>query len=251
MGEFTDKIVLITGAASGIGKTTAEAFAREGAKIVIADIDKAGSDAVVKKITSAGGKAEFQRCDVRKSADVEALAGYIDKTYGGLDCAVNNAGVDPEVTAEPSWDLYAFDLIHSTNVRGVFVCMKNEMPLILKKGGGAIVNLSSFAGVRGIANKPSYVSSKHAVLGLTRASALQYAARGIRINAVCPGPIETPMLKANLDARPSQGQERSSAVAMDRIGETREIADAILWLCSNHASFVTGQGLSVDGGMAV
>lgn len=251
MGELAEKIALITGAGSGIGRTTAETFAREGALVVVADIDRTGGEATVARIAAAGGKAAFQLCDVTKAPSVEALTDYLRRTFGRLDCAVNNAAIDPEVTPEASWDLEVFDRVHTTNVRSVFLCMKGEIALMLAGGGGVIVNLASIAAVAGIANKPSYVSSKHAVLGLTRSAALQYAERGVRINAICPGPIRTSMLQANLDHLPDGGVGMKPGVPIGRIGEPQEIADAILWLCSKHSSYVVGHGLVVDGGLAV
>jgi NAD(P)-dependent dehydrogenase (short-subunit alcohol dehydrogenase family) len=251
MADFAGKIVLVTGAGTGIGCITAEAFAQEGAQVVVADINRAGGEETVTRIVSAGGKAAFQLCDVTKAASVEALFDQVRRTYGRLDCAVNNAAIDPEVTPEASWDLDVFERVHATNVRSVFLCMKSEIGLMLAGGGGAIVNLASLAAVAGIANKPSYVSSKHAVLGLTRSAALQYAGRGVRINAVCPGPIRTSMLQANLDTIPNGGSGLETGVPIGRFGEPREIADSIVWLCSKRSSYVVGVGLSVDGGLAV
>jgi NAD(P)-dependent dehydrogenase (short-subunit alcohol dehydrogenase family) len=250
-GEFAGLVTLVTGAASGIGRATAEAFAREGAHVVIADIDRAGGEATVARIVSAGGKATFQRCDVTDVSSVEAMSDQVRRTFGRLDCAVNDVGIDPEVTPEPSWDLEVFERVHATNVRGVFLCMKAEIALMLPRGAGAIVNLGSVAAVAGLANKPSYVSSKHAVLGLTRSAALQYAKRGIRVNAVCPGPVRTSMLQANLDVLADGGAQITTSAPLGRIAEPQEIADNILWLCSKRSSYIVGHGLLVDGGFTV
>ena len=250
-GEFAQKIVLLTGAASGIGKATAEAFALDGAHVVIADLNATAAERVAAGIVAAGGNASFRLCDVREPDSVRALFDYIRLTFNRLDYAVNDAGIDPEVSAEPSWDLEVFDQIQATNVRGVFLCLKGEVNLMLRKDGGVIVNLASFAALAGIANKPAYVCSKHAVLGLTRAAALQYARHGVRINALCPGPVRTPMLQANLDVLPNGGAGMESHVPLGRISEPHEMADAILWLCSKRSSSVVGHALSADGGMAV
>jgi NAD(P)-dependent dehydrogenase (short-subunit alcohol dehydrogenase family) len=244
--EFADKIALVTGGASGIGKATAEAFAQQGAHVVIADFNRAGGDAVVKGINGSGGRATYQYCDVREKESVDALFAFIRNTFGKLNCAVNNAGIDPEIHMGAPPNLGLFDAIHATNVRGVFMCLDAETQLMSRNGGGTIVNLSSFAGTNGIAFKPAYVAAKHAVLGMTRAMALHFVSEGIRINAVCPGPVDTPMMHANV--RPENAKPGGS-VPLGRVAAPREMADIILWLCSDRSSYVVGQGIAGDGGM--
>jgi NAD(P)-dependent dehydrogenase (short-subunit alcohol dehydrogenase family) len=249
--EFSEKTVLITGAATGIGKAVAEAFASEGARVIVVDINPAAGEATTAGIVAAGGVANFKYCDVRDPASVLQLFNDVRSSGARLDCAVNNAAIDPEVTLEPSWDLELFDRVHAINVRGVFLCLKAEIDLMVRQGGGAIVNLASLAALAGIANKPAYVSSKHAVLGLTRAAALQYAAHGVRINAVCPGPVRTSMLQANLDQLTDGEATLAAHIPLGRFSEVHEIADAIIWLCSKRSSSVVGHALSVDGGLAI
>lgn len=247
--NFEGKTALVTGAASGIGRETAMAFAREGAKVVVSDIAAAGQDTVA-AITQAGGAAIFVRADVSYAADVQAMVARAVEAFGRLDVAVNNAGIDLEVAPEAEWDDVAFARIMAINLQGVFLCMKHEIAAMLGHGGGAIVNVASLAGLIGVANKPAYTASKHGVVGMTRASALQYGRRGIRVNAVCPAAVDTPILEANL-ASPDYRSAVDAAHPIGRMGQPADVASAILWLASPAAAFVTGHALAVDGGLAV
>jgi len=250
MSEFTNKGVLITGAGNGIGRAAARAFAEAGARVVVSDIDEAGARETVVQIGRAGGKAEFIRCDVANPADVDALFDRAIGTLGEIHHAVNNAGIDSEMLPEPAWDLAEFTRIFAINVQGVFSCMRREIPHMRKLGGGTIVNLSSLAGIAGVPGKPIYTSSKHAVLGMTRAAALQYARDNIRVNALCPGSTRTNMLLPTFDLIPGGEASVRAGTPCKRIAEPEEMAQAILWLSSEHARFVIGQGLSVDGGLS-
>jgi len=249
MEKFAGKVALVTGAGGGIGRAVACALAAEGASVIVADIVDAGQDTVA-LIEAAGGRAAFVRTDVQLSADTAAMVRQAVTRFGRLDIAINNAGIDPEVAPEAEWDEAAMARIMGVNVQGVFLCLKHEIAQMLKQGGGAIVNLASAAGVVGVVNKPAYTASKHAVVGLTKASALQYASRGIRINAVCPGAVDTPMLQENL----GNGVDKSLVGAyhpIGRLASPEDIARAVLWLCSADAGYVVGHALVVDGGLTV
>jgi NAD(P)-dependent dehydrogenase (short-subunit alcohol dehydrogenase family) len=248
MAQFEGRVALVTGGASGIGRATALAFAREGARVSIADIDVDGSQETLQLIKERGGDALFVRADVTQAADVEALIGEVVKTCGRLDCAFNNAGTvgKPSSTTqctEENWN-WTIDV----NLKGVFLCLKYEIPFMLKQGHGAIVNTASIAGIAGIRNNVAYVAAKHGVVGLTKAAALEYAQSGIRVNAVCPGFVRTPILE--LDGTPEGESRYARLQPMGRLGQPEEVAETVAWLCSDAASFVTGHIMSVDGGMA-
>jgi NAD(P)-dependent dehydrogenase (short-subunit alcohol dehydrogenase family) len=247
-GQFVGKVALVTGAGSGIGRASASVFAREGAKVVVADVVVEGGEETVSLIKRAGGEAMFVRADVSKAAEVEALVNTIVAAYGRLDCAHNNAGIAGKAftiadDTEENWDR-----IMAINLKGVWLCMKYEIPQMLKQGGGAIVNTASDAGLIGLRRGGSYVASKHGVVGLTKTAALEYAKAGIRVNAVCPGPIDTPMLQQGASRRPQIIEKMVAAQPGGRLGRPEEIAEAAVWLCSEAASFVTGLPMPVDGG---
>ena len=245
---FAGKVALVTGASSGIGRATALAFAREGARVVVSDVVINGGNETVQLIKNAGGEATFVKADVAQATEVEALIQQTLTTYGRLDCAHNNAGISGPLTtvvdtAESKWDR-----VIAINLKGVWLCMKHELQQMLKQGSGAIVNTASGAGLVGIAGASAYVASKHGVLGLTKTAALEYAKSGIRVNAVCPGVIDTPMVQRLTDRHPSAAEVMVAGHPIGRVGKAEEIAEAVIWLCSEAASFVTGHALSVDGG---
>jgi len=244
--RLTGKVAFVTGAASGIGRAAALAFAREGASVVIADLSEGGNAETANLVHSFGGQSLAVQCDV---ADPEQVKAAFDKTgeaFGRLDLAFNNAGIEVKegITAEAS--LEDWDRIMNVNLRGVFLCLKHEIPLMLKMGAGAIVNMSSIAGLVGLKNSAAYTASKHGVIGLTRAAAIDYAPLNIRINAVCPGLIDTPLSRKVLN--PDEMKYHATAQPMARVAKAEEVAEAALWLCSDSASFVTGHALTVDGG---
>ena len=247
-GMFEGKVALVTGAGGGIGRATALAFAREGARVVASDIEGAGGEETARLVEEAGGGAVHVACDVTRPTEVEGLVGAAVDAFGRLDCAHNNAGVEGAYGRTADCDEENFDRTCAVNLKGVYLCLKAEIAHMLGAGGGAIVNTASVAGVEGAKNLPAYVASKHGVVGLTRTAALEYATRGIRVNAVCPGPIRTRMLEALLEENPRMEPAMIAAVPMRRLGKPEEIAEAVVWLCSDRASYVTGQGIVVDGG---
>ena len=247
-GTFDGKVALVTGAGGGIGRATALAFAREGARVVASDVAGAGGEETARLVADAGGEALHVACDVTWPAEVEALVAAAVDAFGRLDCAHNNAGVEGAYARTADCDEENFDRTCAVNLKGVYLCLKAEIAHLLDSGGGAIVNTASVAGVEGAKNLPAYVASKHGVMGLTRTAALEYATRGIRVNAVCPGPIRTRMLEAIMEENPRMEPAMIAAVPMRRLGAPEEIAEAVVWLCSDRASYVTGQGLVVDGG---
>jgi NAD(P)-dependent dehydrogenase (short-subunit alcohol dehydrogenase family) len=253
-GSVSGKVALVTGAASGIGRSTALFFAREGARVVVSDVDVAGGEETVRKVEASveasGGEAIFVRADVSRPDEVEALVGRTVEFYGRLDCAVNNAGIEgPMATPTADYAEEDWDRVQAINLKGVWLCMKHEIPRMLEGGGGAIVNTSSVAGLVGFEGICAYVAAKHGVVGLTRTAALEYAGSGIRVNAVCPGVIKTPMIDRATGGS-AEAQEQFAAIEpVGRMGTPEEIAEAIVWLCSDAASFVTGVPMPVDGGV--
>ena len=248
-GMLDGKAALITGAGGGIGRATALAFVREGARVVVSDIAGAGAEETVRLARQAGGEALHVACDVTRPGEVEGLVAAAVDSFGRLDCAHNNAGIEGAYGRTAECDEDDFDRTCAVNLKGVYLCLKAELARMLEGGGGAIVNTASVAGLEGAKNLPAYAASKHGVMGLTRTAALEYATRGIRVNAVCPGPIRTRMLEAIMEENPRMEPATLAAVPMRRLGTPEEIAEAVVWLCSDRASYVTGQGLVVDGGL--
>lgn len=252
MGIVSGRIALVTGAAAGIGRATALKFAAEGAKVVVSDVVVPGGEETVAMIRANGGEALFVGADVSKTADVTALIAGTVAAYGRLDCACNNAGIEGVIAPFTEQTEENFDRIIAVNLKGTFLCLQAEIAQMLTQGGGAIVNLSSVAGLIGFPGLSAYVASKHGVNGLTKNAALEYAKQGIRVNSVCPAGIDTRMLDSL--AEQATGGTMTSRQMMDglhpmgRIGTPDEVADLIVWLCSDKASFMTGAHVPVDGG---
>lgn len=250
--NFTGKVAFVTGAASGIGRATALAFARKGVNVVVADISDQGSQETVHLIEDQGGQAIAVKCDVTRAEDVKAALDKTVEAFGRLDFAFNNAGIEPRNPAPiAEYEEEEWNRIIDINLRGVFLCMKHEIPLILQQGGGAIVNTSSGAGIIGIKGSPAYTAAKHGVIGLTKSAALDYAAQNIHINAVCPGYIDTPMI-GRFTGGTDEGRAKVIAEEpIGRMGKPEEIAAAVVWLCSDAAAFMVGHAMVIDGGQTV
>ena len=244
-----NKVALVTGGSSGIGRATALACAREGAKVAVADIVVAGGEETVQLVKDAGGEAIFIKADMTKAADLEAMVNTIVETYGRLDCAHNNAGIEGALGKTANYEEAEWDKVIAIDLTGVWLCMKYEITAMLKNGAGAIVNTASAAGLIGVPNMPAYAASKHGVVGLTKTAALEYAKAGIRVNCVCPGIIQTPMVSRLTGERPGMFEKIATAEPIGRVGQPEEIAESVVWLCSDLASFVTGHAMSVDGGI--
>jgi len=251
MGPLDGKVAVVTGAAMGIGRSSAQTFARAGASVVVADIDEDGGHETVALIESADGQASFIRTDVSVKTDVLAMVQHAVDTYGGLDCAHNNAGIAAPMAPLADYPDDGWDRTIAVMLTGVYHCMKAEIPLMLERGGGAIVNTASGVGLVGYPHQAAYTASKHGVIGLTKVAALDYGAKGVRVNAVCPGTARTPMVEQALRRDPSIEPHLKALHPIGRIGEASEVAEAAVWLCTPAASFVLGVALPVDGGYVV
>ena len=246
--NLKNKVVIVTGAASGIGAASALAFSREGASVIVADVQIARGEELVGQILAEDGKAIFIKCDVAVESDIKNMVTKTIERFGKLNCAFNNAGIEGDSADTISCTSENWDHTININLKGVWLCMKYQIPEMLKNGGGSIVNCSSIAGLVGFPGIPAYTASKHGVIGLTQNAALEFANKNIRVNAVCPGVIQTPMIE-----RFTHGETQSTKMLIEgepvgRIGRPEEIAQVALWLCSDSSSFVTGHSLVADGG---
>lgn len=251
-GILDGKVAMVTGAGSGIGRAAALAFARAGATVMVSDISADTGQKVAGEITAMGGKSAFQPCDVRDRGQIAMLVEACVSTFGSLDHAFNNAGIGGPILKLGEYPEDAYDDLIATNLTSIFLCMKHEIAQMLKQGGGTIVNCSSITGLVGTRGMPMYSATKHAIMGLTKSTALDYAQDNIRINAVCPGTIHTPAMDAFLEANPAVARpfidQMIAAQPIGRLGTPDEIGEAVVWLSSPAASFMLGQGLTVDGG---
>jgi NAD(P)-dependent dehydrogenase (short-subunit alcohol dehydrogenase family) len=249
--NFNGQVTLVTGASSGMGLATSQAFAEAGASVALADFREEAVRKAAEKLVSEGHRAVAIHCDVSNDAQVETMVARTVAEFGRLDAAFNNAGVMAKIAPTADSTLEEFDRVTHVNLRGVWSCMKHELRQMERQGSGAIVNCSSIGGLTGFPGIPSYIASKHGVIGLTRTAALEYAAKGIRVNAVCPGTIDTPIARAVVEGDEKKFEELSKAPPIGRIGKPEEIASVVLWLCSPGASYVVGHALVVDGGLTV
>lgn len=247
MPLFDGKVALVTGGGSGIGQAACHAYAREGAKVVVSDIDPGGGKAVVQAVTEGGGEAIFLRADVSNPDDCRALVDATVEEYGRLDVAFNNAGIGGEANLTAEYSVEGWQKVIDINLSGVFYCMKYEIPVMLQAGAGAIVNMASVLGQAAFAQSPAYVAAKHGVVGLTKTAAVEYSNQGIRVNAVGPGFISTPLI-SDLEEDQQTRDYLVSLHPMGRLGESEEVAELVIWLSSDKASFVSGAYYAVDGG---
>jgi NAD(P)-dependent dehydrogenase (short-subunit alcohol dehydrogenase family) len=246
-----DQVILVTGAGSGMGKAVALMAAERGAKVVVADIDENAAKVVMEEILAKEGKAISVKCDVTKAGEVKAMVDRAIEIYGRLDAAFNNAGIMTPMISTDDLTEEEFDRVLNINLKGVWLCMKYELPQMRKQGSGAIVNNSSIGGLIGGAGRSAYHAAKHGVLGLTKSAAIEYASEGIQINAICPGTIETPMVDNMIKSGKFSEQAFKDAAPIKRLGTVEEIAETVLWLFSPAASYIVGQPISVDGGLSI
>lgn len=245
---FSSKVALVTGGSSGIGRAACIAFAQRGATVVVADVVEDKEAVTMNAVKAAGSNALFVQCDVSKADQVKRLIDTIVQQFGRLDFAFNNAGIEGHMANVQDCEEENWDKTIDINLKGAWLCLKYEIPQMLKQGGGAIVNCSSVAGLMGFATLPAYVASKHGMVGLTKSAALENAQSSIRINAVCPGVIKTPMMERVTHGERAAEEQYEKAEPMGRFGRPEEVAEAVMWLCSDAASFVTGIAMPVDGG---
>ena len=246
---FSGKVALVTGGASGLGRVSAIALARQGARVALSDVAVNEGETTARMITRAGGQAAFVRADVTSSCEVEAMVQETVKTFGRLDFALNNAGIDGVRARTADYPEEVWHQVVNINLTGVFLCMKFELPFMVEQGSGVIINLSSVAGVTGFPGHAAYTASKHGVIGLTRTAALDYAKAGIRVNAICPAYTRTPMLTRMLERTPGLEEKLTARVPLRRLGTAEEIAQAVIYLFSDAAAFITGHSLVMDGGI--
>jgi NAD(P)-dependent dehydrogenase (short-subunit alcohol dehydrogenase family) len=247
MTQFNEKVALVTGSGSGIGRTTAQFYAREGAKVVVSDIDMDGGEETVEMIKADGGEAVLIRADVSRPEDCESLVQSTEEQFGRLDFACNNAGIAGEQNPTADYSVEGWQKLISINLSGVFYCMKYEIPAMLENGGGSIVNIASILGKVGFSGAPAYVTSKHGVVGLTQNTAVEYGQSGIRVNAVGPGFIHTPLI-AELEEDQETKEQLVALHPIGRLGKPEEVAELVIWLSSEKASFITGSYYPIDGG---
>jgi NAD(P)-dependent dehydrogenase (short-subunit alcohol dehydrogenase family) len=247
-GLVEGKVALVTGAATGIGRASALLLAGEGARVLVSDVNDAGGVETVGMIREAGGAAEYQHADVSDEPQVEALVRACVDAFGRLDCALNNAGITGPVGPLHQIEFEQWSRTLAVNLDGVFLCMKHELPIMHEQGAGAIVNTSSGSGFIATPGLAAYCATKHAILGITKTAAVENARTGVRINAICPGSTDTPLLRATMDRDPAIEKMVVASMPGGRLGEAMEIAEAAVWLCSDRASFVSGHSMLVDGG---
>jgi NAD(P)-dependent dehydrogenase (short-subunit alcohol dehydrogenase family) len=246
--RLADKVILVTGAATGIGQAAARLFASEGAKVILADINTEAGEQTAEAIRGAGGEARFVPGDVSKGSDVEAMIAEAVGSFGRLDCAYNNAGILGEVVPLIDQTESGWDNTINTNLKGTWLCMKHEIPQMLRQGGGVIVNTTATAAIKGSPNRSAYAAAKAGVIAISKSAAMEYADQGIRVNVICPSHTRSPMLEQFFELRPELEATFIASAPMARIASPEEVAEAALWLCSDAASFVTGHVLAVDGG---
>ena len=247
-GLVDGKVALVTGGGSGMGRASALAFSREGAKVVVVDVVDPGGEETVRMIHDRGGEAIFVHADVSKASEVQAAVNKAVQTYGRLDVAHNQAGIEGATARLADYPEEMWDRVLSINLKGMWLCMRYEIPQMVKQGGGAIVNTASDAGLAGVPEMAAYVAAKHGVVGITQVAALDYAKDHIRVNAICPGVIHTPMIDRMSASNPETAKMLTAATPLARMGEPEEVVEAAVWLCSDRASYITGVAYPVDGG---